>query len=173
MLVGHFCPPWSGSGSKLRHPDPETPVYPDPIRILIHNIGYNPWQNLPDGRGGEGGALHGRDGRSPEVALDEGASQLITLVPVLRVSRHHVPAQVLTISYTYFAVTSVADPDPPDQHIFGPPGSGSGSTNQRYGSGSVSGFGSGSFYHHAKIIRKTLNPTILWLFLTFNLWKMM
>jgi hypothetical protein len=33
---------------------------------------------------------------------------------------------------------------------FLPPGSG-----QRYGSGS------GSFYHHAKIIRKTLNPTIL------------
>ncbi len=29
---------------------------------------------------------------------------------------------------------SVADPDPPDPHIFGPPGSGS--TSQRYGSGS-------------------------------------
>jgi hypothetical protein len=52
---------------------------------------------------------------------------------------------------------SVADPnpdpnpdlDPPDPHVFGPPGSGS--TNQRYG----------SFYHHAKIVRKTLIPTIL------------
>jgi hypothetical protein len=32
--------------------------------------------------------------------------------------------------------TSVADPDPP---VFGPPGSGSGSNSQRYGSG--------SFYH--------------------------
>ncbi len=35
---------------------------------------------------------------------------------------------------------SVADPDLPDTHVFGPPGSGSGSISQRYGSGS------GSFY---------------------------
>ncbi len=51
------------------------------------------------------------------------------------------------------------DPDPPDPRVFWP--SGSGCTNRRYGSGS------GSFYHHAKIIRKILNPSILWLFLTF------
>jgi hypothetical protein len=63
--------------------------------------------------------------------------------------------------------TSVADPDPdldpPDPHVFGPSRSGSGSTSQRYGSGpgSCSGYGSGSFYHHAKIVRKTLIPTIL------------
>jgi hypothetical protein len=43
---------------------------------------------------------------------------------------------------------SVADPDP---HVFGPPGSGP--ISQRYGSG--------SFYHHVKIVRKTLIPTIL------------
>jgi hypothetical protein len=43
------------------------------------------------------------------------------------------------------------DPDPPDPRVFWPPGSGS--TSQRYGSGSL--------YHLAKIIRKTLNPTIL------------
>jgi hypothetical protein len=49
------------------------------------------------------------------------------------------------------------DPDPPDPHVFGPPGSGS--TIQRYGSGS--GSGPGSFYHHAKIGRKTLIPSIL------------
>jgi hypothetical protein len=42
------------------------------------------------------------------------------------------------------------DPDPPDPHVFGPPGSGS--TSQRYGSG--------SFYHHAKLVRKTLIPSI-------------
>jgi len=54
--------------------------------------------------------------------------------------------------------TSVADPDP---HVFWPPAPGS--TSQRYGSGS------GSFYHHTKIVRKTLIPTILWLFLTFCL----
>ncbi len=50
--------------------------------------------------------------------------------------------------------TSVAYPDPnpdldpPDPHVFGP-------------------LGSGSFYHQAKIVRKTLIATILWLFLTF------
>jgi hypothetical protein len=35
--------------------------------------------------------------------------------------------------------TSVADLDLPDPHVFGPPGS-------------------GSFYHHAKIVRKTFIP---------------
>ncbi len=64
-----------------------------------------------------------------------------TLLPVFRIHRIHV--------------------------FFWPPGSGSGSTSQRYGFGS----GSGSFCHHAKIKRKTLNPTILLLFLTFYLWK--
>ncbi len=61
--------------------------------------------------------------------------------------------------------TSVPDPDPPDPHVFRPPGSGS--TSQRYGSGS------GSFYNHAKIVRKPLIPSVLWLFLTYYLWKMM
>jgi hypothetical protein len=42
-------------------------------------------------------------------------------------------------------ISSVADPD--DPHVFGPPGFGSGSiSSQRYGSG--------SFYHQAKIVRK-------------------
>ena len=53
-------------------------------------------------------------------------------------------------------LNSVPDPDP---HVFGPPGSGS--TSQRYGSG--------SFYHHAKILRKTFIPTILLPFCTFHL----
>jgi hypothetical protein len=53
-----------------------------------------------------------------------------------------------------FEETSVADPDP---RVFGPPGSGS--ISQRFGSGS--GSGSGSCYYHAKIVRKTLIPTIL------------
>jgi hypothetical protein len=50
------------------------------------------------------------------------------------------------------SVTSVPDPntDPPGPRVFWP----SGSTSQRYGS--ESGSGSGSFYHHAKIIRKNL-----------------
>ncbi len=50
-----------------------------------------------------------------------------------------------------FVRDSVADPDPnlypPDPHVFGPPGSGSGSISQRYGSGSGSCSGSGSFCH--------------------------
>ncbi len=54
-----------------------------------------------------------------------------------------------------YRITSVADPDP---YVFGSPGSGSISTWY----GSVSGFGSGSFYHQAKIVRKTLIPTVLW-----------
>jgi hypothetical protein len=61
------------------------------------------------------------------------------------------PTRMLKINI----INSVPDPnpDPPDPHVFGPPGSGS--TSQRYGSGS------GSFYHHAKIVRITLIPTIL------------
>jgi hypothetical protein len=46
--------------------------------------------------------------------------------------------------------SSVADPDPPDPQAFEPPGSGS-----QYISGS--GSGSGSFYPHAKIVRKNLD----------------
>jgi hypothetical protein len=46
---------------------------------------------------------------------------------------------------------SVADPDPPDPHVFGPPGSGSVSISQRYGSGFK------SFYHHSKIKRKIIS----------------
>jgi hypothetical protein len=48
----------------------------------------------------------------------------------------------------FYILTSVADPDPnpdpPDPHVFGPPGSRSGSICERYGSGSR------SFYHEAK-----------------------
>jgi hypothetical protein len=43
---------------------------------------------------------------------------------------------------------SVVDPDP---SVFGPPGLGS--VSQRYGSG--------SFYHQTKIVRKILIPTVL------------
>jgi hypothetical protein len=69
-----------------------------------------------------------------------------------------------TIAHHYYELTSVADPDPnpdpdpPDPHVFGTPGSGC--SSQSYGSGSCCGSGSGSFYHHAKIVRKTLIPTI-------------
>ncbi len=55
--------------------------------------------------------------------------------------------------------TSVADPE--DPYVYRPPGSGSIST--WYGSG----FGSGSFYHQAKIGRKTFLATILCLLYDF------
>jgi hypothetical protein len=51
--------------------------------------------------------------------------------------------------------SSVADPDPSNPYGVGPPGSGSESVSQRYGSGS------GFFYQQAKIVRKTLIPTVL------------
>ncbi len=60
----------------------------------------------------------------------------------------------MKISFCVFCILSASVPDP---HVFGPPGSGSGSISQRYGSGS------GSFYQQGKIIRKTLIPTALWL----------
>ncbi len=79
-----------------------------------------------------------------------------------------VPYQTL-LQNPEIPIISVADPnpDPPNPHVFGPPGSGSTSQGYGSGSGSCSGSGSGSFYHHAKIVRKTLLPTILGLLLTF------
>jgi hypothetical protein len=50
------------------------------------------------------------------------------------------------------AIISVADPDPnPDPYVFGPPGSGS--VSQRYRSR--------AFFHQAKLVRKSLVPTVL------------
>ncbi len=59
-------------------------------------------------------------------------------------------------------LSSVADPKPHPQgpYVFGPPGSGSGSISTRY-------HGSGSFYNQAKIVKKTLIPTVLWLLYDF------
>ncbi len=57
--------------------------------------------------------------------------------------------------------SSVADPDPSDPYVFGPPLSRSQTTSQRYGLGSRSG--SGFFYQQAKKVWKTLIPTVLWI----------
>ncbi len=58
------------------------------------------------------------------------------------------PAAGFSCTQTYSSNCSVPDPDPdpdpPDPHVFGPPGS-------------------GSLYHQAKIVRKTLISTVLWL----------
>jgi hypothetical protein len=62
-------------------------------------------------------------------------------------------AETIVLIIVLARTTSVPDLDPPDPYVFGPPGSVS--TSQRYRSGS------GSFYHQAKIVRKTLIPTVL------------
>jgi hypothetical protein len=56
--------------------------------------------------------------------------------------------------FWWFCIVADSDQDP---YVFGPPGSGSGSVSRRYGSVS----GSGPFYPQAKIVRKTLIPTVL------------
>jgi hypothetical protein len=71
---------------------------------------------------------------------------------------------LLRSGFIYFLVSIIelgiiADPDPSDVYVFRPPGSGSGSISQRYGSG--------SFYHQAKLVRKTLIPTVLGLLFNF------
>jgi hypothetical protein len=62
-----------------------------------------------------------------------------------------VKLRVTKLPFLPKAICSVPDPDP---HLFGLP---SGSISQRYESGS----GFGSFYQQAKIVRKTLIPTVL------------
>jgi hypothetical protein len=59
--------------------------------------------------------------------------------------------------------SSVADPnpDPSNPYVFGPPGFGSVFISQRHGSRS------GSFYHQATKVRKTLIPIVLLLLVDF------
>ncbi len=63
------------------------------------------------------------------------------------------PPPVAAAKASPAVIVSVADPDPEDPYVFGLPGSGSRSISTRYGSG--------SFYNQAKIVRKTLIPTVL------------
>ncbi len=63
---------------------------------------------------------------------------------------------IFTKLVRYSLKANVPDPDP---HVFGPPEIGSSSISQIYGSG--------SFYHQAKKVRKTLIPTVFWLLLDF------
>ncbi len=58
------------------------------------------------------------------------------------------------LNKTYFAVWRIRI----RTYVFGPPGSGSISTR----------YGSGSFYHQAKIVSKTLIQTVLWLLYDFS-----
>jgi hypothetical protein len=66
-------------------------------------------------------------------------------------SRQHWISTGIEEFETWYLLISVADPEPHDPYVFGPPGSGSISTR----------YGSGSFYNQAKIVRKTIIPTVL------------
>jgi hypothetical protein len=57
--------------------------------------------------------------------------------------RSEFPITAFQTFHIFSVLVNVADPDP---YVFGPPGSESGSISQRYGSG--------SYYHQAKIVRK-------------------
>jgi hypothetical protein len=96
------------------------------IRIRIRNtdcnIGTVPY--LPCVKAGE---CAGRCGQQRRLSERRGAGRR-------RCCQRHIPQVTNILHYT-----SVADPDPSDPYVFGPPGSGS--IRQRYGSGS------GSFYH--------------------------
>ncbi len=70
------------------------------------------------------------------------------------------PKEIFTDPQHRYLDCIVADPDPQDPYVFGPPGSWSIST--RYGSGS------GSSCNQGKIVRKTLIPTVLWLLYDFS-----
>ncbi len=81
----------------------------------------------------------------------------------LNINRHTLLYTSIYLSCTVPPVQcSVEDPDPnpdpPDPLVFEPPGSGSGSISQRYGSGSGSEYG--FYFHQAKVVRKTLIPTV-------------
>jgi hypothetical protein len=64
------------------------------------------------------------------------------------------------LRYLWIVSCSVEDPNP-DPYVFRPPGSES--ISQRYGSG--------SFYHQAEIVRKTLFPAVLLLLFYFLSFK--
>jgi hypothetical protein len=104
------------------------------------------------GRWGGGGGVG--VGAGERVVKGEGRERILGMQHILLVKR------------------SVPDPpDPMDPHVVGPPRSGSISQSYGSGTGSGSGPGSGSFYHQAKIVRKTLIPIVLCLLLNFFIFK--
>ncbi len=82
-------------------------------------------------------------------------------------SSNTVPFSTHLFSQWSIVNTSVADPDPDpdpsDSYVFGPPGSGFGSISQMYGSG--------SFYHQSKIVRKSWFLLLCDFFLTLKYCK--
>jgi hypothetical protein len=81
----------------------------------------------------------------------------VTILPHLTVTKDHSTESV--VLHSERRLLEEGNVQVPDPYVCGPPGSGSIST--MYGSGS------GSFYNQAKIIRKTLIPTVLRLLYDF------
>ncbi len=81
-----------------------------------------------------------------------------TLTPLKAFSHLPKDSHLYSTSPALFISTLTADPDP---HVCGPPGSGFISLSYRSGSGSR------SFNHWAKIVRKNLISTVLWLHFDF------
>ncbi len=92
--------------------------------------------------------------------------------------RIRIPRLNLTINFFYIAFirerflsqkrwgkSSVANPDPQYRYVFGPLGSGSGSSSTRYGIRIR--LGSGSSYNQVRTERKILIPTVFWLLYDF------
>jgi hypothetical protein len=90
-----------------------------------------------------------------------GDKKVFLSFPILKRKSYFQARHYLLLFRPISVFVSVADPnldpDLADPYVFEPPGSGS--IRQSYGSGS--GSGSGSFYHQAKIVRRTWIPTAL------------
>jgi hypothetical protein len=85
--------------------------------------------------------------------VEVAAAALITLLTAQPLGRLTLHSCGVTRFYTFCGVAD-PNPDPPDPHVFGPPGS-----------------GSGSFYHYANIVRKTLISTVFLLLFDFSFFE--
>ncbi len=159
-----------GSGSRDNIPDPQHWSYDESVwQRLTPHLCLPPEVRSTRGGGRGGRGSRGRGGaasRSQSWGQRAGRAQTRSQSRGRERSRSRSVGETASLSFCrfFFAFSilqgSVADPnpDPPDPHVFGPPGSGS--ICQRYGSGS----GSGSFYPSItkqKKVRKTLIPTAL------------
>ncbi len=115
--------------------------------------GWEPWRGPPHGREPWWGSL------SAALPLGHGPPSSPRPQQIYSALRGIQPSFQVLVTFYRSVLYSVRDP--PDPHVFEPPGSGS--ISKRYGSGS----GTGSFYQQAKIVRKPLIPTVLWLRLDF------
>jgi hypothetical protein len=69
------------------------------------------------------------------LSSDAECGSLVKMLVAAIAGSNHAP-EAQTSIVTEVLSCCVPDPDSPDPHVFGPPGSGSGSISQRYGSGS-------------------------------------